>query len=204
MLPPSGSVETDLALTFSLQVEKYHHDVVWLKIHIAGRQISHRDLCGMSFITLVAMAAVQTNIRNRWDMKLSFLHRGNTIYRCVSCVCTKCSLKETTGNIPHWWCYYEEIPWRSRQCAQCFPTSLESHMSFKRLNYFIKQPGTVVFIKDLFSQTSSFLWATTSNIMMTAHSFLPKSKQFCSFHTRDVCVFVRALFTDLTWAISHN
>lgn len=48
------------------------------------------------------------------------------------CVCTKCSLKDKTGNIPYW-CYYEEIPRRSRQCARPFLTALwvlESHVSF--------------------------------------------------------------------------
>lgn len=41
VLPPSGSVETDLALTFSLQVEKHQHDAVWFKTRPAGGQTNH-------------------------------------------------------------------------------------------------------------------------------------------------------------------
>lgn len=51
------------------------------------------SMCGMSFITLVAMGTAQTSIRYRWDMKPAFLYCGNTVWRCICFVCaqrTKC------------------------------------------------------------------------------------------------------------------
>lgn len=67
-------------------------------------EILELSMCGMSFIALIAMATVQTNIRNQWDMKLSFLYCENTIQRCISCVCTSVarSLNDKVGNIPYW------------------------------------------------------------------------------------------------------
>lgn len=94
VLPPSGSVETDLALTFSLQVEKYHHDVVRLKIHIAGRQINHSWIEILQSSVCVGWVLLHLLPWQLFDeIRSSFLYCGNTIYRCISLCVHKVFIK---------------------------------------------------------------------------------------------------------------